>query len=42
MGLPPGQLRRSLWLVGVALLAAAIAVVVAARMHTLHAPDGPV
>ena len=39
MGLRPARFARSLWLVGVALLAAAIADLVASRMHTLHRPD---
>lgn len=38
MGLRPADFRRSLWLIGAALLAAAIAVLVAARIGTLHAP----
>jgi membrane protease YdiL (CAAX protease family) len=42
MGLRPPNFVRSLWLIGVALLAAAIGMVVASRMNTLHAPDGPV
>jgi hypothetical protein len=41
MGLRPANFVRSLWLIGAALLAAAIAVLVAARMNTLHAPDSP-
>ena len=42
MGLRTANLFSSLWVVGVALVAAALAVVVAARMHTLHLPPGPV
>jgi len=42
MGLRTANLLRSLWIVGVALLMAAAAVLVAARLGTLHAPPGPV
>jgi membrane protease YdiL (CAAX protease family) len=42
MGLRTANLARSSWLVGAALLAAALASIVARRMHTLHAPGGPV
>jgi len=42
MGLRRTNLLRSLWVVGVALLAAAVAVLVAERLHTLRAWDGPV
>jgi len=38
MGLRPANFLRSLWLIGAALIAAAIAVLVAARIGTLHAP----
>jgi len=41
MGLRPANFVRSLWLIGAALLAAAIAVLVAARIGTLHAPGSP-
>ena len=40
MGLHIANLARSLWLVGAALLAAALAVMAAERLHTLHAPGG--
>jgi hypothetical protein len=40
MGLRIKNLGRSLWIAGAALLIAAIAVVVAARLHTLHVQDG--
>ena len=40
MGLRIANLLRSLWIVGVALLAAATAMLVAARMHTLLWPGG--
>jgi len=36
MGLRPANFARSLWLIGVALLAAALA---ASRLHTFHRPD---
>jgi hypothetical protein len=42
MGLRATNLLRSLWIVGVALLLASIAVLLAIRLHTLHVPDGPV
>jgi membrane protease YdiL (CAAX protease family) len=38
MGLRRTNFLRSLWIVGAALLVAAAAVMVAARLHTLHAP----
>jgi Type II CAAX prenyl endopeptidase Rce1-like len=38
MGLRMGNFFRSLWIVGVALLVAGAAVLVAARLHTLHLP----
>ena len=38
MGLRTANFLRSLWVVGVALLAAAAAVIVAAWLHTLHLP----
>jgi len=41
MGLQPSETAGSLWLVGVALLVSAVAVVVARWMHTLHPPGGP-
>lgn len=40
-GLRPANFVRSLWLIGAALLAAAIAVLVAARIGTLHTPATP-
>jgi hypothetical protein len=40
MGFGVVNLARSMWLVGVALLAAAAAAAVAGRMHTLHSPGG--
>jgi hypothetical protein len=40
MGLRRANFFRSLWVVGVALLAAAVAVPVAAAMRTLHLPPG--
>ncbi len=42
MGWRTVNLVRSLWIVGVAALLAAIAVLVAIRMGTLHAPPGPI
>ena len=42
MGLLPAKFVRSIWLVGVALLAAAVAVIVASRLHTLHLPGSPI
>jgi membrane protease YdiL (CAAX protease family) len=41
MGLRTANLARSSWVVGAALLAAALAVIAAGRMHTLHTPTGP-
>jgi membrane protease YdiL (CAAX protease family) len=41
MGLGTTNLVRSMWLVGVTLLAAAIAIMVAGRILTLHTPGGP-
>ncbi len=41
MGFRRTGLLRSLWVTGAALLLAAVAVGVAARLHTLHAPSGP-
>ena len=40
MGFGIVNLARSMWLVAVALLAAAVAMDVAGRMHTLHSPGG--
>jgi hypothetical protein len=42
MGLRATNFFRSLWVVGVALAAAAGLVAVAAHLHTLHLPHGPV
>jgi len=42
MGLRTTNFLRSLWVVGVALLVAAIAVLLAARLGTLHVPPTPV
>lgn len=42
MGLRSANLLRSLWVVGMALAAAAAAVLAAARLHTLHLPASPV
>ena len=42
MGLRFANLARSSWIVGAALLASALSVLVAGLVHTLHAPDGPV
>ncbi|MGA1981134.1 MAG: CPBP family intramembrane glutamic endopeptidase [Acidobacteriaceae bacterium] len=42
MGFHFANLARSSWIVGTALLASALAVLVARLAHTLHAPDGPV
>lgn len=42
MGLSLSGLWPSLWVVGVALLAAAVAVALAGSFHTLHSPHGPV
>jgi hypothetical protein len=41
MGLGMSGLLHSLWIVGVALLLAAAAVVLGGRLHTLHLPGGP-
>jgi membrane protease YdiL (CAAX protease family) len=41
MGLRSANFVRSLWVAGVALSMAAIAVLIAARMHTLNLPAGP-
>jgi hypothetical protein len=41
MGLRGANFLRSLWVVGVALMLAGVAVLVAIRLHTLHVPDGP-
>jgi membrane protease YdiL (CAAX protease family) len=41
MGLRMANLARSMWLVGVAGIVAVLAVLVADRIHTLHAPGGP-
>jgi hypothetical protein len=40
MGFTTANLGRSLWIVGAALGAAAIAIAIAARLHTLHLPPG--
>lgn len=40
MGLRIRNLRQSLWIAGAALLVAACAMAIAARMHTLNVPDG--
>jgi membrane protease YdiL (CAAX protease family) len=40
MGFRAANFLRSLWIVAAALLLAAIAIAVAARMHTLRLPDG--
>jgi membrane protease YdiL (CAAX protease family) len=40
MGFTTVNFLRSLWIVGAALVAAAIAVAIAARLHTLHLPRG--
>jgi membrane protease YdiL (CAAX protease family) len=42
MGLRAANFFSSLWVVGVALVAAAAAVLVAAKMHTLRMPPGPI
>ena len=42
MGLRTTNFLRSLWVAVVALLIAAAAVSVAAQLHTLHAPTGPI
>ena len=41
MGLRTGNFLRSLWVVGVALALAAVAVVIAIELHTLRNPGGP-
>jgi membrane protease YdiL (CAAX protease family) len=41
MGLQAVNLLRSLWVVGAALVVAALAVFVAERLHTLHLPGSP-
>jgi membrane protease YdiL (CAAX protease family) len=41
MGLQPSNAARSLWLIGIALLASAVAILVASRMHTLRPTNGP-
>ena len=41
MGWQPANFARSLWLIGVALIASAVAIFVAERMHTLNTPGGP-
>jgi membrane protease YdiL (CAAX protease family) len=41
MGLGFANLARSIWIVGAALLASALSVLVARLVHTLHAPNGP-
>ena len=40
-GLRISGLRRSLWVVGLALMMAAVAIGVASRVHTLHLPGYP-
>lgn len=40
MGLRISAPLRSLWIIGAALILAAAAVVIAARLHTLHQPNG--
>jgi hypothetical protein len=42
MGLRFANLARSSWIVGAALLASALSVLIAGLVHTLHAPGGPV
>ena len=42
MGLRGTNFFRSLWVVGAALALAAVAVLVAARLHTLQVPAGPI
>lgn len=42
MGLRAVNLLRSLWVVGVALVTAGVAVMVAAKLHTLHLPGSPI
>ncbi len=41
MGFRAANLLRSLWIAAAALALAAVALAVTARMHTLHAPAGP-
>lgn len=41
LGFRAAGFRRSLWVVGVAVMVAAVAVALAARLHTLHEPHGP-
>jgi len=41
MGWQAANFARSLWLIGAALIASAVAIVAAVRMHTLHPPGGP-
>jgi membrane protease YdiL (CAAX protease family) len=41
MGLRISEFTRSLWVVGVALLLAAVAFAIAAKLHTLHSPGYP-
>jgi membrane protease YdiL (CAAX protease family) len=40
MGFRTANFGRSLWIAGVALVLATVAIAVAVRMHTLHVPDG--
>ncbi len=40
MGLRAANLGRSLWIAGVALAMAGVALLIAASMHTLHVPEG--
>ena len=42
MGLCTANLARSSWVVGAALLGSAIAILIAAQMHTLQWPGGPI
>lgn len=42
MGLRATNFLHSLWVVGAALATAAAAVLVAARLHTMHVPPGPI
>ena len=42
MGLHAANFFRSLWVVGLALGLSGAAVLLAAAMHTLHAPDSPI
>lgn len=41
IGLCKANFLRSLWVVGVALMLASVAVLLAIRLQTLHVPDGP-